>query len=57
MAWFTCPVLELTLGMTIFFVLSIRLTGMRSEGAGARRFMVIMAVVFGALTIVQLLTR
>ncbi|MDH4016065.1 MAG: hypothetical protein OEV20_01870 [Actinomycetota bacterium] len=56
-AWFTCLVLELTLGMTIFFVLSIRLTGMRDEGAGARRFMVIMAVVFGVLTIVQFLTR
>ena len=49
--------LELTLGMTIFFVLSIRLTGMRSEGSGARRFMVVMAVVFGALTIVAFVTR
>ena len=57
MAWFTCPVLELTLGMTIFFVLSIRLTGMRTEGAGARRFMVVMAVVFAALTIVQFAAR
>ena len=57
MAWFTCAVLELTLGMTIFFVLSIRLTGMRTEGAGARRFMVVMAVVFGALTIVQFAAR
>jgi len=43
--------------MTIFFVLSIRSTGMRNEGAGARRFMVIMAVVFGVLTIVQFVTR
>ena len=43
--------------MTIFFVLSIRLTGMREEGARARRFMVIMAVVFGVLTILQIATR
>ncbi len=49
--------LEFTLGMTIFFVLSIQLTGMRDEGAMVRRFMVIMAVVFGTLTIVQLATR
>ena len=52
-AWFTCGVLELTLGMTIFFGLSILLTGMRDEGTRARRFMVVMAGVFGALTILQ----
>ena len=55
-AWFTCEVLELTLGMTIFFGLSILLTGMRGEGSGARRFMVVMTGVFGALTILQVAT-
>ncbi len=56
-AWFTGGVLALTSGMTIFFGLSIALTSMSHEGAGARRTMVILTVVFGALTLLQVATR
>jgi len=49
-------VLAFTLGMVLFFGLSILLTGMRDEGIRARRFMVVMAGVFGALTILQVAT-
>jgi hypothetical protein len=53
-AWFTGPVLAFTLGMVLFFALSIRLTSMRDEGEGARNFMVVMTAVFSALLVLQL---
>jgi hypothetical protein len=48
-------VLAFTVGMAMFFALSILLTGMRGEGAGARTFMVVMTAVFSALAVVQLM--
>ncbi len=52
--WFTGPVLAFTVGMVIFFGLSIKLTGMRDEGERERRFMVVMTVVFSALLVLQI---
>lgn len=46
--------LAFTLGMVLFFGLSILLTGMRDEGPGARNFMIVMAAVFSALLVIQL---
>ena len=54
-ACFTGPVLAFTVGMAFFFALSILLTGMREEGAGARTFMVVMTAVFSALAVLQVL--
>jgi hypothetical protein len=50
-------VLAFTVGMVIFFGLSILLTGMRDEGEGARRFMVVMTAVFSALLGLQIALR
>ena len=47
--------LAFTVGMAMFFALSILLTGMREEGAGARTFMVVMTVVFSALAVLQVM--
>jgi hypothetical protein len=47
-------VLAFTLGMVLFFGLSILLTGMRDEGEGARNFMIVMTAVFSALLVLQL---
>ena len=49
--------LAFTVGMVIFFGLSILLTGMRDEGEGARRFMVVMTAVFSALLALQIALR
>lgn len=56
-AWFTGPMLAFTVGMVIFFGLSILLTGMRDEGEGARHFMVVMTAVFTALLGLQIALR
>ncbi len=54
---FTESVLAFTAGMVIFFGLSILLTGMRDEGAGARRFMIIMTGAFSGLLALQVVLR
>lgn len=48
--------LALSVGMAVFFALSVLLAGMRGEGRSVQGFMLVMTVVFSALVVLLMLT-